>query len=70
MAWYLIKHGGVVLNEARRRSYLLYLTKHARNHPYFPGLVLPSGQKLTLGLLATITLEVAPFRSPNASAVF
>jgi hypothetical protein len=27
----------------------------------FPRLVLPSGQKLTLGLLATITLEVDPF---------
>jgi hypothetical protein len=25
--------------------------------------VLPSGQKLTLGLLATITLEVVPFRA-------
>jgi hypothetical protein len=27
------------------------------------GLVLPSGQKLTLDLLATITLEVVPFRA-------
>jgi hypothetical protein len=29
----------------------------------FPGLVLPSGQELTLGLLATIIVEVAPFRA-------
>jgi hypothetical protein len=27
------------------------------------GLVLPSGQKTTLGLLATITFEVVPFRA-------
>jgi hypothetical protein len=36
---------------------------HTTIHPKFPGLVLPSGQKLALGLLATITLEVVPFRS-------
>jgi hypothetical protein len=34
-----------------------------KSHPQFPGLVLPSGRKLTLGLLATITLEVVPFRA-------
>jgi hypothetical protein len=28
-------------------------------HPYFSEMVLPSGQKLTSGLFATITLEVA-----------
>jgi hypothetical protein len=30
-------------------------------HSSFLGLVLPSGQKRTLGLLATITLDVVPF---------
>jgi hypothetical protein len=32
-------------------------------YPYFSGLVLPSGQQLTSGLLATITLEVVPFHA-------
>jgi hypothetical protein len=31
--------------------------------PKDPGLVLPFGQKQILGLLATITLEVVPFRT-------
>jgi hypothetical protein len=43
-------------------------------YPQFPELVLPSGQKLTLDLLATITLEVSPIQSictdPSASASF
>jgi hypothetical protein len=34
---------------------------HTKSHPQFPGLVLPSDKKLTLGLLAAITLEVVPF---------
>jgi hypothetical protein len=36
-------------------------TKHTRADPYFPGQVVLSGQNLTLGLLASITLEVVPF---------
>jgi hypothetical protein len=35
--------------------------------------VLPSGQKLTLGLLATITIEIVPFRAYaqfQSSAIF
>jgi hypothetical protein len=34
-----------------------------RHDPYFPRLLLPCGQKLTLGLLATITLEAVPFHA-------
>jgi hypothetical protein len=37
-------------------------TNYTKSHPLFQGLVLPPCQKLTLGLLATITLEVVPFR--------
>jgi hypothetical protein len=40
-----------------------FMTQDTHSHPYFPGLVLPSGQKLTLGTLVTITIEVVPFRS-------
>jgi hypothetical protein len=40
----------------------------------YKGLVLPSGQKLTLGLLATITLEVTHLLRvctvPSASAIY
>jgi hypothetical protein len=35
---------------------------YIKSHPQFPALVLPSYQKLTLGLLTTITLEVVSFR--------
>jgi hypothetical protein len=34
----------------------LHSCVHTKSHPQFPGLVLPSSQKLTLGLLVTITL--------------
>jgi hypothetical protein len=36
---------------------------HTKSHPQFPGLLPQFGQKLTLGVLATITLEVAPFHA-------
>jgi hypothetical protein len=32
-------------------------------YPQFPGLVLPSGQELTLGVPTIITLEAAPSRA-------
>jgi hypothetical protein len=42
----------------------LSLSSTTKSYPQFPGLVLPYGQKLTLGLLATIALEVV---EPTAS---
>jgi hypothetical protein len=46
-------------------QFFLRLSKpqaYTNGNPLFSGLVLPSGQKLTLGLLTTVTLEVVPFR--------
>jgi hypothetical protein len=40
-----------------------------KSYQSFPGLILPSSQKLTLGLLATITLQVALFHSYEPSPV-
>jgi hypothetical protein len=42
---------------------LLSFQGNTTSHPQFPGLVLSSGQKVTLGPLATITLEIVPFRA-------
>jgi hypothetical protein len=35
---------------------------HTKSHPQFPALVLTSSQEQILGLLATITSDVVPFR--------
>jgi hypothetical protein len=49
---------------AESRSYHPTLFLHdTKIHPQFPGLVQPSGQKLTLSLLVSITLEVVLFRA-------
>jgi hypothetical protein len=42
-------------------SIVTSLSERPQGIPCFVGLVLPSGQKLILGILATITLKVVPF---------
>jgi hypothetical protein len=49
--------------EDHRPAKPVFVDTDAKSHPYFPGLVLPYGQKLTLGILATIILDVVPFRA-------